>query len=428
MLYLLTEKYIIPYINGEGEVSGNVIRLSKDYSLGGADKIILYNFAKDEKTREEFLSLAKEITKVIDIPFYIGTYIENFEDVKKAFYTGASAVIVRYKTLYNKEVLKEAVDRFGSDKVIVELTIEQCVKKGRDNDECLSFLDSVGVGTVLLKTEQLDKQTNDIIEASPLPIIIKDSLINNDIIELLKIDNVLGISTNFFENKDIRKAKHALKENGIIVNLLESKIPFSEFKADSNGLVPVIVQDYKSGDVLMLAYMNEEAYNKTITDGKMTYYSRSRQSLWVKGETSGHYQYVKELAIDCDKDTILAKVMQVGAACHTGNHSCFYTELVKKEYEDYNPSRIFNDVYDVIMDRKKNPKEGSYTNYLFDKGIDKILKKCGEEATEITIAAKNPGTEELRYEIADYLYHLMVLMAECGLDWKDITTELAHRK
>ncbi|HHU71802.1 MAG TPA: bifunctional phosphoribosyl-AMP cyclohydrolase/phosphoribosyl-ATP diphosphatase HisIE [Clostridiales bacterium] len=415
-------------MNGEGEVSGNVIRLSKDYSLGGADKIILYNFAKDEKTREEFLSLAKEITKVIDIPFYIGTYIENFEDVKKAFYTGASAVIVRYKTLYNKEVLKEAVDRFGSDKVIVELTIEQCVKKGRDNDECLSFLDSVGVGTVLLKTEQLDKQTNDIIEASPLPIIIKDSLINNDIIELLKIDNVLGISTNFFENKDIRKAKHALKENGIIVNLLESKIPFSEFKADSNGLVPVIVQDYKSGDVLMLAYMNEEAYNKTITDGKMTYYSRSRQSLWVKGETSGHYQYVKELAIDCDKDTILAKVMQVGAACHTGNHSCFYTELVKKEYEDYNPSRIFNDVYDVIMDRKKNPKEGSYTNYLFDKGIDKILKKCGEEATEITIAAKNPGTEELRYEIADYLYHLMVLMAECGLDWKDITTELAHRK
>lgn len=424
----MTDKYIIPYINAEGEVSGNVIKLSKDYSLGGADKVILYNYAKDDKTKDEFLSLAKEISKVIDIPFYIGTYVKNFEDVKKAFYTGASAVIVKYETLNNKEVLKEAKDRFGSDKIIVELTIQQCIEAEKGKDGCLSFLNNIGVGAVLLKIVQLDKQSRDIIEASPVPIIIKDSLINNDIINLSKINKVIGISTNFFENKDIRKAKEALKENGINVSLLESKIPFSEFTVDSNGLVPVIVQDYKSGDVLMLAYMNEEAYNKTITDGKMTYYSRSRQSLWVKGETSGHYQYVKEMTIDCDKDTILAKVMQIGAACHTGNQSCFYTELVKKEYEDYNPSRVFNDVYNVIMDRRKNPKEGSYTNYLFDKGIDKILKKCGEEATEITIAAKNPGTEELRYEIADYLYHLMVLMAECGLDWKDITSELANRK
>ena len=424
----MTDKYIIPYINAEGEISANVIKLSKDYSLGGADKVILYNYAKDEKTKDEFLSLVKEISKAIDIPFYIGTYIKNFEDVKKAFYTGALAVIVKYETLSNKEVLKEAIDRFGSDKIIVELTIQQCIENEKAKDGCVSFLNNIGVGAILLKIIQLDKQTRDIIEASPIPIIIKDSLINNDIIDLLKINKVIGISTNFFENKDVRKAKEALKENGINVSLLESNIPFSEFKVESNGLVPVIVQDYKSGDVLMLAYMNEEAYNKTITDGKMTYYSRSRQSLWVKGETSDHYQYVKEMTIDCDKDTILAKVMQVGAACHTGNQTCFYTELVKKEYEDYNPSRVFNDVYNVIMDRRKNPKEGSYTNYLFDKGIDKILKKCGEEATEITIAAKNPGTEELRYEIADYLYHLMVLMAECGLDWKDITSELANRK
>jgi phosphoribosyl-ATP pyrophosphohydrolase/phosphoribosyl-AMP cyclohydrolase len=160
----------------------------------------------------------------------------------------------------------------------------------------------------------------------------------------------------------------------------------------------------------------------------MTYYSRSREGLWLKGETSGHYQYVKELTLDCDGDTILAKVLQIGPACHTGNQSCFATELVKKEYKNTNPFHIFQDVYDIIQDRKANPKEGSYTNYLFDKGLDKILKKCGEEAAEIIIAAKNPGAEELRYEIADYLYHLMVLMAECGLDWDDITTELADRK
>ena len=178
----------------------------------------------------------------------------------------------------------------------------------------------------------------------------------------------------------------------------------------------------------MLAYMNEEAYNKTIIGQRMTYYSRSRKAIWLKGETSGHFQYVKELTLDCDKDTLLAKVRQIGPACHTGSRSCFYTSLMEKEYKNSDPFHVFEEVFSVILDRRKNPKEGSYTNYLFDKGIDKILKKCGEEAAEIIIAAKNPGSEELRYEIADFMYHLMVLMAECGLDWKDITAELINRK
>jgi phosphoribosyl-ATP pyrophosphohydrolase/phosphoribosyl-AMP cyclohydrolase len=200
------------------------------------------------------------------------------------------------------------------------------------------------------------------------------------------------------------------------------------FKLNEAGLIPVVVQDYKTSEVLMVAYMNEKAYQKTVETGKMTYYSRSRQSLWIKGETSGHYQYVKSMSIDCDKDTILAKVLQIGAACHTGNRSCFFTELYKKEYDDTNPLTVLSDVYNIILDRKQNPKEGSYTNYLFDKGIDKILKKCGEEATEIVIAAKNPDSEELKYEISDFLYHMMVLMAQCNLDWDDIIKELAHRR
>jgi phosphoribosyl-ATP pyrophosphohydrolase/phosphoribosyl-AMP cyclohydrolase len=124
---------------------------------------------------------------------------------------------------------------------------------------------------------------------------------------------------------------------------------------------------------------------------------------------------------------MLAKVLQVGAACHTGNRSCFYTELARSEYTEKNPLHVFQSVYDVILDRKKNPKEGSYTNYLFDKGIDKILKKVGEENTEIIIAAKNPDPEEIKYEISDYLYHLMVLMAERGVTWEEITEELSRR-
>ena len=131
--------------------------------------------------------------------------------------------------------------------------------------------------------------------------------------------------------------------------------------------------------------------------------------------------------MDCDNDTLLAKVHQIGAACHTGKRSCFYRTILKKEYDETNPLKVFEDVYGVIEDRKIHPKEGSYTNYLFDKGIDKILKKVGEEATEIIIAAKNPDPEEIKYEISDFLYHVMVLMAERGVTWEDITKELARR-
>lgn len=174
----------------------------------------------------------------------------------------------------------------------------------------------------------------------------------------------------------------------------------------------------------MVAYMNEEAYNQTLRTGRMTYYSRSRNELWLKGETSGHYQYVHSLTADCDLDTILAKVTQVGAACHTGSYSCFFNEIQNRssKQEAHNPMKVFEEVFAVIEDRKEHPKEGSYTNYLFEKGIDKILKKVGEEATEIVIAAKNPNPNEIKYEIADFLYHMMVLMAEKGVTWEEVTT------
>lgn len=204
-------------------------------------------------------------------------------------------------------------------------------------------------------------------------------------------------------------------------------VSFPELKLGPDGLIPVVVQDYRTNEVLMVAYMNEEAYEATLRSGRMTYYSRSRQELWEKGATSGHYQYVKSLTMDCDKDTLLARVAQLGAACHTGNRSCFFQPILEDPYPEKNPYQVFHDVYEVILDRKRNPREGSYTNYLFDKGIDKILKKVGEEATEIVIAAKNPNPEEIKYEISDFLYHVMVLMAEKQVTWEDITAELANR-
>ncbi len=207
-----------------------------------------------------------------------------------------------------------------------------------------------------------------------------------------------------------------------------------------NGLVPAVIQDSKSGQVLMLAYMNEEALQKTMESGKTWFYSRSRQELWMKGETSGHVQEVREICYDCDEDALLIKVDQKGAACHTGHYSCFYRNIEGKEIEAplfdlekvyasaQSSPAILYELYDVIKDRQKNLPEGSYTTYLFTKGLDKILKKVGEENAEVIIAAKNRVKSEVIYETADLIYHLLVLLAEQGVDPGEIFAELKSRR
>ena len=256
-------------------------------------------------------------------------------------------------------------------------------------------------------------------------------VINDDVSveEILSKNCVCGVSGDLVNRfgSDLYNLKESLASKISGISIGSGKITWDMLKTDQNGLIPVVCQDILTNEVLMVAYMNRDAYEKTIREGIMTYYSRSRRELWRKGDTSGHYQYVKELYCDCDKDTILAKVVQIGNACHTGSHSCFFNEILKKENDKCDPYSVLEDVMAVILDRKEHPKEGSYTNYLFDKGLDKILKKVGEEATEIVIAAKNTEPEECKYEIADLLYHIMVLMADKGLLWEDIMTELANR-
>lgn len=200
-----------------------------------------------------------------------------------------------------------------------------------------------------------------------------------------------------------------------------------KIKFNEQGLVPAVVQDVNTNSVLMLAYMSRESIEKTLETGRMVYFSRSRQKLWLKGETSGNYQTVHELKIDCDGDTLLALVSQEGVACHTGSYSCFF-ESLHGTGQYAGGYGVIDELYGVIEDRKANPKEGSYTNYLFEKGIDKILKKVGEESAEVIIAAKNASRDELRYEAADLIYHLLVLLSEAGLRPSEVLAELEHRR
>ena len=194
---------------------------------------------------------------------------------------------------------------------------------------------------------------------------------------------------------------------------------------DSNGLIPAIVQDSKTKEVLMLAYMNEESLNKTLKTKQTWFYSRSRKKLWNKGETSGNIQEVIEISLDCDKDTVLVLVKPKGPSCHTGEVSCFFNEReVFKKVADRN--MLFEE-YEIIKNRDENPVEGSYTNYLLKEGVDKICKKIGEEAAETIIGAKNNSKEELIYEASDLLYHLNVLLCNQNIELDDIMLEIEKR-
>ena len=425
----MEKKEIIAYLNAETEYPNVVLEQAVEYEQQGIDGLYIYNYDDDRKVQADFIATMKLIIKRVDIPVYIGVTVKKFEDIKKALYTGASYCVVNYSPDLDKKALVQGIDRFGKDKICMVLNADiDSSNQTAFDKELIEELSELGIAKFFIKHVTIGTKSKEAIAAIEKPVIIRDSLVRNDIVSLLSLENVNAVATNYYRVKDVLALKHTLKSEDIDVKILKSTKEFSEFKTDANGLVPVVVQDYKTQEVLMLAYMNEEAFNTTIKTGRMTYWSRSRNELWVKGETSGHYQFVKKLMLDCDNDTILAKVHQLGAACHTGNYSCFFTELAKKEYSDLNPLSILTEDYNIIMDRKVNPRKGSYTNYLFEEGIDKILKKCGEEATEITIAAKNPDAEELKYEIADYLYHLMVLMVECDVDWNDIVKELANRR
>lgn len=199
-----------------------------------------------------------------------------------------------------------------------------------------------------------------------------------------------------------------------------------KLKFNSDGLIAAIAVDAYTGEVLMQAYMNQEAYDYTVANKRACYYSRSRSKLWVKGETSGHYQDVVSIALDCDLDCVLLRVKQTGPACHTGERSCFFN--IVAEYEDIADASILYDDIAVIKERKAKPEPGSYTNYLLEKGVDKIGKKIGEEAAEVIIAAKNNSASELKSESADLIYHLLVMLENNGVGFEEVLGVLKSRK
>ena len=383
----------VKWFNDKSVLQDDVIALAKYYSDHGADELLVFDLSTSDDEHEEAIDLMRRINRLIRIPMVAGGNIKRQEDVKKILYAGAKRAMLNFSKPDSAKAVEEAAKRFGKEKIAVSLNDFDALFKHQH------LIDEYSSEIVFMHRLDL----NSVMDVTDIPcVIVTDTLEKPELFKILKCPGVKGLSGKYVSQPDMDfvEFKKECSEEGIQMTSFESIMEFSQFKTNEQGLIPVIVQHYKTREVLMLAYMNEESFDQTIKTGKMTYFSRSRQKLWVKGETSGHFQYVKSLTIDCDYDTLLAKVDQVGAACHTGNPTCFFQHLAGTEYNEANPLEVFEIIYNTVVDRKENPKEGSYTNYLFDKGIDKILKKIGEEATEIVIAAKNPSAEETKYEIS----------------------------
>jgi len=405
-------KSIYPIINFSDEDE-----IAVQYERLGADGVII--ISPDFSDEAMLIKKIRNICEKSDCRLYIWQPYRRLEDIKKVLYAGAAGAWIEAT---EQTLIREAADRFGADRVGMVISEPKLAADEFKLAKELNLTNIFVTGTIEKLPETVGNQK----------VIATCRYENKEGQKHLLADANVSAIALIYENEtaalpNIHAMKAALETDSVKFNLFRSSLPFSSFKLNEDGLIPVIVQDFRTAEILMMAYMNEEAYEQTLREGMMTYWSRSRQELWRKGDTSGHYQYVKSLDIDCDRDTILAKVEQIGAACHTGHRSCFYTNLASKAYDGRNPMTVFEDVMATILERKENPKEGSYTNYLFDQGIDKILKKVGEEAAEIIIAAKNPDSDEVKYEICDFLYHMMVLMAEREASWKDITKELAER-
>ena len=402
-------------------VDTDPVRLADYYCEHNADELIVFDMSEGDAEHDAALDIIKEICTRAEVDVIGAGNVKRMEDIKKLLYAGCKKAVLDYEKESNIEITEEVSLKFGKDKILISYNDPSVLELHKEKIE--KYISAM----ILMNPHQI-RETQAILS---LPFFVQiNQVALNKLLEIFAYENVCGVTGNTINDnvKEIVALKDLCRENDIPIESFQAAYKWEDFKKNSDGMVPVIVQDYRTQEVLMMAYMNEEAFDTTINIGKMTYYSRSRNELWTKGLTSGHIQYVKSLTADCDYDTILAKVSQIGAACHTGNQSCFFNEIVKKEYVEKNPQKVLGDVYNIILDRRENPKEGSYTNLLLEKGLDNILKKVGEENTEIIIAAKNTDHEHLKYEISDYIYHLMVLMAEKDITWEEITQELSQRK
>lgn len=428
---------------------GDPVEAAKRYCEQGADELWLLDILASKENRVADTELIRKVAAVCTVPLCIGGGISSLDDADKVFAAGAAKVGIGSGAQKNPEVIRRISYKYGAQATTALVDARR--KDGKyivlgvgqtDTDlelgDWIVQLKELGAGEILLTTMQdgtragFDLEATALAAQGGLPVVASGGAGTLEhFYEAATTGNASGVlaASLFHEGVlTVGQIKDFLSGRGVAV-CRPGEVDLSMIAFDEKGLVPAIAQDALTDSVLMLAYMNADSIRQTLETGLATYFSRSRQQLWTKGETSGHLQRVREIFYDCDGDTLLLKVEQTGAACHTGNRTCFFRALKTLpggRSSFAGPQAIAAD-YAVILDRKQNPRQGSYTNMLLEKGPDKIGKKLVEEAAEVLIAAKNHSREEIAFEAADLMYHLLVLLADAGMSMDDVYAEMQSR-
>lgn len=398
------------------------------YQDQGVDELVYYDIRATEEGRATFLDQIRTLAKDLTIPLTVGGGIKSLEDIERTLEAGADKVSISSAALKNPALISRASEKFGSERIMVAIDVLKeedgsyqvygaggKVPSGQEALDWALEMEDRGAGEICINAIH----TDGVQEGFDL-----------DLMAYLKREVAIPLIASGGAGKmeDFRKAfdlgiDKALGASVFHYDILDIPLLKAYCAMDFSQLIPTIIQDWESGEVLMLAYSNEESFKKMVETGRTWFYSRSRKKLWNKGEESGNFQEVKSISLDCDSDAILVRVQTQGPACHTGARSCFFNEVLPS---DVDPSIIVQE-YRLIEDRKKNPQDG-YTDYLFREGLDKILKKVGEEATETVIASKNPDPAELIYEVSDLYYHLNVLLVDRGIRPAEVLEEIKKRR
>lgn len=430
--------------------AGDPVEAAIRYSEQGADEVWMLDIAASMESRSTRMDVVRNVAKACAAPLGVGGGIRSLEDVETLAAAGARRIGIGSAALKDPQLIRRASYKLGRERVVALVDVRRDgnfievmgagqVSSGREMAPWLKELEELGAGAILLTSMQDGTRegydlvaTRAAAEAVSIPVIASGGAGKlehfYDAATEGKAGGVLAASVFHFGELTIGQVKEHLKERGIEV--ADGAIDLSMIRFDEKGLVPAIAQDFRTGQVLMQAYMNQEALRETLRTGEAVYYSRSRQQLWHKGETSGNTQKVVEVDYDCDADSILLRVVPAGPACHTGATTCFHNVLMAMDAGGRSAAQgvgILQALYGTILDRSIHPKEGSYTNRLFSGGVDRIGKKVIEEAAEVVLAAKNDAAEEVRFEAADLLYHLLVLLAQQGVSPDDVYAELQNR-
>ncbi|MBE5906962.1 MAG: phosphoribosyl-ATP diphosphatase [Lachnospiraceae bacterium] len=402
-------------------VIGQAIELARIYNDSGIDKLMLWDLSTTKEEHDTTLKTIREINRVLEISSYAFGWTSTIRDIKEYLFSGCRRVILSSSDPDLPNILEECQKRFRSERLSLALEDVDIIFKKRA--EIAELYHDIYV----FKKEILESLVN--MTDIPFYAMI-ESMDIEEYAEILRIPSCVGIGGPLLNARatDIMTLKHQLFERGLLVLLNDSTMSWSQFRCNSEGLISVIAQDYVTKEVLTFGVMNEEAFYATMEKGKMHYYNRQTGEVYMHGASTEQYQYVKSISLDCHKQALLAKVSQIGLACHTGNYSCFFTEIVKKDYAEKNTVRLLENIYNIITNRKKHPREGSYTNFLLDNGVNEMIRKIQSETLEISLSAKDANTEGLRTQLSDLLYYLMVLMSNYDITWDDITNELSQRK